>query len=370
MRLKLSRASFVTQLCAGVVPSLLLASPALSSEPSLSDFVRRAVVRGAQVADQADATWQQLAGEVVPSWQKPQELSPLSVPPSLLDAEFAEQLLSLPLVACAACGGEEDAAALVGRLPAARQDAVLLYSEDGAAPEASRGTARRSFPRALATAIADGGSTANTTMFGFEAYVRWRVLQAVLSDERSPAERARLQRCFSERLGRALLRGPLSDASLPPMPPQLSSPQTRRQERTLLSAVDGCSALLNTMQQKGLFSRVVLQKTLGSGTDLFDASDWAFGGSTSWQYVISGSALVGASQLAQDRTAATGQGAGLFAGQLVTAPLAAYLEQAGIRARVDEYFLDNRVGLPEARTFSDPRYYSDVLVEIVALEED
>ena len=51
------------------------------------------------------------------------------------------------------------------------------------------------------------------------------------------------------------------------------------------------------------------------------------------------------------------------------APLAAYLRQRGVRARIEEYFLDNRVGRPDPRTFSDPRYYSDVLLEVVALEE-
>ena len=62
---------------------------------------------------------------------------------------------------------------------------------------------------------------------------------------------------------------------------------------------------------------------------------------------MSGSALVGGSQLAQDRTAATGRGAGLYPGQLLTAPLAAYLRQLGVRARIEEYFLDNRVGNPD-----------------------
>ena len=98
--------------------------------------------------------------------------------------------------------------------------------------------------------------------------------------------------------------------------------------------------------------------------------DWQAGGSTSWQYVIAGSAIVGGSQLAQDRTAATGVGAGLYPGQLLTAPLSVYLNrQLGIRSRIDEYFLDNRVGRPDPRTFSDPRYYSEVLLEVVALEE-
>ena len=98
-------------------------------------------------------------------------------------------------------------------------------------------------------------------------------------------------------------------------------------------------------------------------------ADWQAGGSTTWQYIVSGSSLVGGSQLAQDRTAATGRGAGLYPGQLLTAPLAAYLRQRGVRARIEEYFLDNRVGRPDPRTFSDPRYYSDVLLEVIALEE-
>ena len=38
-------------------------------------------------------------------------------------------------------------------------------------------------------------------------------------------------------------------------------------------------------------------------------------------------------------------------------------------AEVDEYFLDNRVGRPDPRTFSDPRYYSDTLLEVVVLEQ-
>ena len=53
----------------------------------------------------------------------------------------------------------------------------------------------------------------------------------------------------------------------------------------------------------------------------------------------------------------------------VTAPLSAYLRQRGVAARLDEYFLDNRVGRPDPRTFSDPRYYSEVLLEVLALEE-
>lgn len=94
------------------------------------------------------------------------------------------------------------------------------------------------------------------------------------------------------------------------------------------------------------------------------------GGSTLWTFAISGSAVIGASQLAQDRTAATGFGAGLYPGQLITVPLASFLRELGIPARIDEYFLDNRVGRPDPRTFSDPSYYSDVLLEVVALASD
>jgi len=223
---------------------------------------------------------------------------------------------------------------------------------------------QRAFPAWLATAVEDGVSVGNSTVFGFESYVRWRVLSEALSDGRAPAERAKLQQCFSDRLGHALLQGPLAGVV---SGRRLAG--TPRPERALRQAVGDCDALLQLMKQRGLFTRAQLQLTLGSGTDLFDESDWQAGGSTSWQYIISGSAVVGASQLAQDRTAATGLGAGLYPGQLLTAPLAAYLSEANIVSRIDEYFLDNRVGRPDPRTFSDPRYYSDVLLEVVALEE-
>ena len=45
------------------------------------------------------------------------------------------------------------------------------------------------------------------------------------------------------------------------------------------------------------------------------------------------------------------------------------LQERGVRAIITEYFLDNRVGRPDPRTFSDPRYYSDVLIEVVALAQ-
>ena len=192
-----------------------------------------------------------------------------------------------------------------------------------------------------------------------------------------------------------MLDGPLRDVALPQ-----ARPGVPRSGQSLQSAVDGCGMLLDAMRSRGLFSRYSLQTTLGSGSDMFDEGDWQDrptcvgweplwagrgqraiysqhslstlgrqdGGSTQWQYVVSGSALVGGSQLAQDRTAATGRGAGLYPGQLLTAPLGAYLRRRHVAARLDEYFLDNRAGRPDPRTFSDPRYYSDVLLEVVALE--
>lgn len=366
MRLNLGRRALTA------TTALIFMPPAAFPE-SLSDLVRKSVVRGAQLADSADSVWQAVAGETVAPWQQRQSLGALSVPPPFLDATFAQELLALPLQVGANCAGcrVQD---LEAKLPAARQEAVLLYANSGAGSTSAvdPGTARRVFPNELATAVNDGGaaSVANTTIFNFEVYVRWRVVQSVLSDTREPAERRKLQACFIDRLGTAMLQGPLSSALAASGPASAAAlASTPRSSRPLKQAVEGCGALLSLMQQKGLFASSSVQFSLGSGTDLFDEGDWQAGGSTSWQYVVSGSALVGASQLAQDRTAATGQGAGLYPGQLLSAPLAAYLSSAGVQSRVDEYFLDNRVGRPDPRTFSDPRYYSDVLLELVAIEQ-
>lgn len=359
----------------------LVPPPAYSSDEGLSTLVRKAVVRGAQIADKADSVWQQVAGEVVPAWQQPSALPRLAVPPAYLDGGFARDLLALPLDIGARVAGIP-LADLEAQLPAARREAVLLYADGGtgqsplfnepfyrpAEPSAAKGTAVRGFPREFAEAAAERASLdlANSTIFNYEAYVRWRLLQTALSGpERAPDQRRVLQRAFSERLGAAMLTGPLRSVALPPAPP-MGLP---RSQRSLRPALAGCGALLEYMQKQGLFSSYTLQLGLGSGTESYDEDDWRAGGSTSWQYVISGSAIVGGSQLAQDRTAATGLGAGYYPGQLLTAPLAAYLSQLGIRARIDEYFLDNRVGRPDPRTFSDPRYYSETLLDIVALEE-
>ena len=382
----MTRQAAMIYLGTAALPLLMPPPAALAEDGSLSNLVRRAVVRGAQIADQADSVWQQVSGEVVPAWQQPQELAKAAVPPPLLDDGFAAELLALPLEVGAKVAGVSTSS-LVKLLPAARAEAILLYASGVAGPrpllnepfygegvkEAAAGMARRAFPRALATAAELGEPIANATLFNYESYVRWRVLQDLLADpKQAPAERRRLQRQFNEQLGAALLSGPLRRAALPPkasLPVSGLVAQPTRTEGSLKAAVEGCGALLAYMQTKGLFSSFEQQLTLGSGSDLFDEGDWVAGGSTTWQYVVSGSAVVGASQLAQDRTAATGVGAGLFPSQYLTAPLASYLAQQGIRARIDEYFLDNRIGRPDPRTFSDPRYYSDTLLEIVALEE-
>jgi len=114
------------------------------------------------------------------------------------------------------------------------------------------------------------------------------------------------------------------------------------------------------------FARFELQLSSGSGPELFDEMDWEGLGSITWQYIISGSTIVGGSQLAQERASNAGMSVGLYPGQLVIAPLSAYLSSEKVDAQIAEYFLDNRAGLPDPRTFADPSYYCDSLIEVVA----
>ena len=122
-----SRRESVIRLSSTTLPLLLLGF----NDGSLSDLVRRAVVRGAQTADKVDPAWQQLSGEVVPAWQDEVPLRALP-PPAAVDAAFAAELLALPLEVAAARmrlpGGE-----LAARLPAARAQSVLLYDDSTAA---------------------------------------------------------------------------------------------------------------------------------------------------------------------------------------------------------------------------------------------
>ena len=269
------------------VTSLVALPPAAFSANDLSTLVRTAVVRGAQIADQADSVWQQVAGEVVPAWQKPQALAAQNEPPPFLDEAFARELLTLPLEVGAQVAGVP-LSVLTAMLPAARNEAVLLYADGSPGPAplnnepfygkasgvAARGTAVRGFPRELAAAAADGSvPLANSTLFNFEAYVRWRVLQSVLSNpERPPLERKRMQQAFDDKLGSALLQGPLRDAALPTVPGGGGGGGGNgdRATRSLKGALEGCGALLALMRQRGLFSASSLQLSLGSGTDLFD----------------------------------------------------------------------------------------------------
>lgn len=247
-------------------------------------------MRGAQIADQADSVWQQVAGEVVPAWQKPQALPAQNEPPPYLDLAFAESLLTLPLEVGAQVAGVP-LSTLTGMLPAARNEAVLLYADGSTGPAplnnepfygsasatAARGTAVRAFPKELATAVADGTvPLSNSTLFNFEAYVRWRVLQSVLSNpELAPLERRRIKQAFDERLGAAMLQGPLRDAALPKAPSRAVGGSSNaasgdRAGRSLQVAIEGCGTILTLMKERGLFSASTLQLSLGSGTDLFD----------------------------------------------------------------------------------------------------
>ena len=355
----------------GATPLLLLPPSALSSDlTSLSTAVRTAVVRGAQLADSADAVWQQIAGEVTPPWQKQLSMNPMSAPPPLVDMDFASAALALPLEAAASCTGMP-LTTLVEMLPATRQEAALLYGSGSGQDAGNPGTAVRGFSKEVVTALNQGGGRkiTDSTVFGFEAFVTWRVLQRALSEERySASERRAMQRCVLNTLGKSMLRGPLQRALLPSPGPLeregLLDPAVlaaARRTTSLRTALAGCDALLRCMQSYGLLSRFTLLDA-----DSLDDDAWRAGDAMTWQYVVGGSQLVGASQLAQDRTAATGQGAGLYPGLLVTAPLRQYLLEAhGVEALLEEYFLDNRVGRPDPRTFSDPRYYSDVLIEVV-----
>ncbi len=166
-------------LSAGAVPR-----PAASAD-DISSIVRRAVVRGAQIADQVDSVWQQVAGEVVPAWQQP--TSQTIAPPPLIERDFASVMLDLPLDVAASCAGTTSAS-LFAAVPGARQDAVLLYSPDGVSAPAPLqneplygalskagapppGAAVRGFAPSL-LADASAGDYSNSTLFGFEAYAR------------------------------------------------------------------------------------------------------------------------------------------------------------------------------------------------------
>ena len=69
------------------------------------------------------------------------------------------------------------------------------------------------------------------------------------------------------------------------------------------------------------------------GSDEIDEQGWQEGDPMSWSYLIEGSAVIGASQLAQAR------GPGCYPGQLISAPLGAVLRRRGVPNTISEYYL-------------------------------
>jgi len=222
------------------LPLLLLAM----GETDLSTVIRRAVVRGAQTADKLDGLWQRFSGEVLPLQQSitPPVSSP---PPAFLELEYARAALDIPLEVGAQLS-DLGPAAWASRLQQARQQSVLLYGESAeAAPRA--GAATRVFPRALASAVADGYPANNATVFNFEVYVRWRLLQDVIPAGQRPL--------FTSRLGEAMLRAaPLRTAIVP-----LRDRVSARGARSLRDVVDGCNQLLACMAAAGLVNSLYVR---------------------------------------------------------------------------------------------------------------
>eukprot|EP00965_Chrysotila_dentata_P001374 44963-Pleurochrysis_carterae.AAC.1 len=305
-------------------PITLLAE---QNSDGINDFVRRAIVRSAQTADRIDGVWQQISGEVVPSWQ--QVAVPSTTGSRKLDAALSRDLLNLPLVIVQQLSGIPNAE-LQSKLQTAKQQTLLLYS--------------REFPRSTGIQY----DSSNSTVFEFNAYATWRVVQDVLSE---PSKRS----AYSRLLGESILQLAVTHQKLAiGASPRFSRDPTRLPE-AILEARRACGELLRCFQSAGLFLSFTT-----SAFDSYDADDWANGEEVTWSYVISGSALVGASRLSQMRSA------GCSPSDLLKAPLAACLRLYGVESLISEYFLDSR-GRPDPRTFSDPQFYSDTLLEIVTL---
>lgn len=228
----LSRLSAL-RLSSSLLPLLLMAA----DDASFSSSVRRAIVRGAQKADQLDGIWQQISGEVAPPWQR---VAPVSSPqpPLFLDLEFGTAVLTLTLdVGARLTKRPRDA--LFSQLQQVREQSVLLYGEtDGGS--AALGTAQRAFPKSLASAVADGYPISNATVFNFEVYILWRLLQDLVP----AADRQR----FLLDLGNAMLHAPpLTNLELPRFDNSVP-----RSSRSLKKAVDGCDEILSKLQEAGL----------------------------------------------------------------------------------------------------------------------
>jgi hypothetical protein len=221
------------------------------------------------------------------------------------------------------------------------------------ASETVQGAAEREFSQEFLQA--DTLDNSNSTVFNFEAYVRWRIIQKTCSDDVPLSDRVRIQRCFFERLGDRLLDGPLRAAYASSIAESAANTTVRQLNASLV-------AVLDAMQENGMFAKYSLQ---AGQADLVEEDDLISDSSISWQCMVSASVVAGGSQLAQDRYAAIGKGVGFYSGQLIIAPLAACVRRAGgAVTAVEEYFMDNRIGLPEPSTWADKRYYSDTLIEL------
>lgn len=300
------------------LPLLLLA------DGGLNDFVRRAVVRGAQQADALDGVWQQFSGEVVPGWRdvKDDAALGLALPATRVDAALAAELLDAPLRAVAAAKSAERGA-LDARVPAAAQQALVLYPETFARP------------------LGECDDLADPACFAFKAFANWRVAQ----DELAAAERPR----FGAALGEALLAGALKPAN-----------RGGSSGGELPRALEDMEGVLQRLRDGG----VIASFELTGGQRDRVAEEWEDappGASVGWTYLVSGCVLSRVSQLAEARAAT------LSPAQLVTAPLAAVLAATrGVeQPLVALYFIDPR-GRPDPRTFSDPTFYTQLLLEVTA----
>ena len=160
-----------------------------------------------------------------------------------------------------------------------------------------------------------------------------------------PVERPR----FGAALGEALLAGALKPAN-----------RGGGGGGELPRALEDMEGVLQRLRDGG----VIASFELSGGQRDRVAEEWEDappGASVGWTYLVSGCVLSRVSQLAEARAAT------LSPAQLVTAPLAAVLAATrGVeQPLVALYFIDPR-GRPDPRTFSDPTFYTQLLLEVTA----
>ena len=154
---------------------------------------------------------------------------------------------------------------------------------------------------------------------------------------------------FGAALGEALLAGALKPAS-----------RGGSSGGELPRALEVMEGVLQRLRDGG----VIASFELTGGQRDRVAEEWEDappGASVGWTYLVSGCVLSRVSQLAEARAAT------LSPAQLVTAPLAAVLAATrGVeQPLVALYFIDPR-GRPDPRTFSDPTFYTQLLLEVTA----